>query len=45
MDEGFDGALAVAAVGLLTAFVTYDKRLAGTARQTGLPVAMPGQTP
>jgi predicted nucleic acid-binding protein len=28
----------------ITAFVTYDKRLAETARQAGLPVTMPGQT-
>jgi hypothetical protein len=28
----------------ITAFVTYDKRLAEAARQAGLPVAMPGQT-
>ena len=27
----------------ITAFVTYDKRLAGVARQAGLPVAMPGR--
>jgi uncharacterized protein len=26
----------------ITAFVTYDKRLAAAARQTGLPVIMPG---
>lgn len=29
----------------VTAFVTYDKRLAETAHQSGLPVAMPGSTP
>jgi predicted nucleic acid-binding protein len=29
----------------VTAFVTYDKRLAEAARQAGLPVAMPGQAP
>ncbi len=27
----------------IAAFVTYDKRLAETARQAGLPVVMPGQ--
>ena len=29
----------------ITAFVTYDKRLAETARQAGLPVTMPSQAP
>jgi predicted nucleic acid-binding protein len=29
----------------ITAFLTYDKRLAETARQAGLTVVMPGQTP
>jgi hypothetical protein len=29
----------------IAAFVTYDKRLAETARQAGLPVVMPGQAP
>jgi predicted nucleic acid-binding protein len=29
----------------IAAFVTYDKRLAETARQASLPVVMPGQTP
>lgn len=36
--------LLVASGKTITAFVTYDKRLAETARQAGLPVAMPGQT-
>jgi predicted nucleic acid-binding protein len=29
----------------LSAFVTYDERLAACARDSGLPVAMPGRTP
>jgi predicted nucleic acid-binding protein len=29
----------------IAAFVTYDRRLAETARQAGLPVVIPGQTP
>jgi uncharacterized protein len=28
---------------MIAAFVTYDTRLAETARQAGLPVVMPGQ--
>ena len=35
--------LLTASGGTITAFVTYDKRLAEAARQTGLPVILPGQ--
>lgn len=37
--------LLIASGKTLTAFVTYDKRLAEAARQAGLPVATPGYTP
>jgi predicted nucleic acid-binding protein len=37
--------LLIASGKTITAFVTYDKRLAEAARQAGLPVAMPGLTP